>query len=260
MVRHLSFIVLVVCLTSAASAQTPSPPDHDMSAMNMSRWNLAFDGVLFTTFNKQGGPRGDKQFRSQNWFMTMGTRQRPHGTLTLSAGVSGEPFTVGIAGYTEIFHVGEAYRNLQVTDRQHPHDLFMQLAAAWRVPVGNQVSFTAAGGAVGEPALGPPAFIHRASSAENPTAPLSHHIFDSTHIGFGVATLGLDRGPIAIEGSVFRGREPDEHRYDFDFGELDSWSARPWIRARGGRMWNMTMGQPMSHSMDGMSGMTHGAP
>lgn len=42
--------------------------------------------------------------------------------------------------------------------------------------------------------------------------------------------VGLDRGPLAVEGSVFRGREPDEHRYDFDFGKLDSWAARVWLR------------------------------
>lgn len=212
-----------------ASGQSPSSQDH---SHDMSGWSLGFDGVVFGTFNRQGGRRGEREFKSQNWLMAMGTRPLGSGTLTLTGGMSAEPATVGSAGYSEIFQGGEAYRNLQVTDRQHPHDLFMQLAAAWRVPLGKQVSFTAAGGPVGEPALGPPAFIHRASSAENPTSPLSHHIFDSTHITYGVVTMGLDRGPFAIEGSVFRGREPDEHRYDFDFGPLDSWSARLWFRPR----------------------------
>ena len=77
--------------------------------------------------------------------------------------------------------------------------------------------------------------MHRASSVDNPTAPLSHHIFDSTHIANGVVTVGLDRGPLAVEGSVFRGREPDEHRYDLEFGALDSWSARIWFRP--GKEW-----------------------
>jgi hypothetical protein len=202
-----------------------------MAGMDMSGWRFGFDGVAFGTFNRQGGRRGEKEFRSQNWIMAMAMRPLQRGMLTLTGGLSAEPLTVGKAGYSEIFQVGEAYRGLQVTDRQHPHDLIMQLAAAWRAPLAGQVSYTLAGG-VGEPALGPPAFIHRASSAENPSAPLSHHIFDSTHITFGVVTLGLDRGPLAIEGSVFRGREPDEDRYDFDFGELDSWSARLWFRPR----------------------------
>jgi hypothetical protein len=144
--------------------------------------------------------------------------------------ISAEPLTVGQPGYSEIFQEGEAYQNLQITDHQHPHDLFMQLAASWRVPVGQQFGLTLSGGPVGEPALGPVPFMHRASSSENPTAPLSHHIFDSTHISMGVATLGVDRGPFQVEASAFRGREPDEHRYDLEFGALDSWSTRVWFR------------------------------
>ena len=94
----------------------------------------------------------------------------------------------------------------------------MQLAAVWRVPVNDSTGFTLAGGPVGEPALGPVAFMHRASAADNPTAPLSHHTFDSTHIAFGVITAAVDHGPFVLEGSVFNGREPDENRWDFDFG------------------------------------------
>jgi hypothetical protein len=202
-----------------ASGQSPSSQAQTQDS-DTSQWSLMFDGVVFATFNRQGGRRGETQFISQNWFMAMGTRRLPRGTLTLSGGISGEPLTVGKAGYSEIFQVGEAYRNLQVTDRQHPHDLVMQLAAAWRVPIGKQASLTLAGAPVGEPALGPVAFIHRASSSENPTAPLSHHIFHSTPISAGVLTMGLDRGPFAIEGSLFRGREPDEDRYDLEFGAL----------------------------------------
>jgi hypothetical protein len=227
-------VVVWACIAGAAavaSGQSPTEEDahrpHDAVDVG---WQLMLDGVVFATFDHQGGRRGAQEFESQNWFMAMGTRRLPRGTLTLSGMVSAEPLTVGIAGYSEIFQEGEAYHNLQVTDRQHPHDLFMQLAAAWRLPIGQQVSLTVAGGPRGEPALGPAAFMHRASSAENPAAPLSHHIFDSTHTTTGVVTLGLDRGPLAIEGSVFRGREPDEDRYDLDLGALDSWSARVWCR------------------------------
>jgi hypothetical protein len=83
---------------------------------------------------------------------------------------------------------------------------------------------------VGEPALGPVAFMHRASAADNPTAPLSHHTFDSTHIAFGVVTAAVDHGPWVLEGSVFNGREPDQNRWDFDFGRMDSVSGRVWFR------------------------------
>jgi hypothetical protein len=215
-----------------ARAQSPTESDHEHMSADGSNlgWQVMLDGAVFATFDHQGGRRGAQEFESQNWFMAMGTHPFPRGTLTLTGMLSAEPFTVGIAGYSEIFQEGEAYNNLQVTDRQHPHDLFMQLAAAWRMPLGKRVSLTLAGGPRGEPALGPVAFMHRASAFENPTAPLSHHIFDSTHVTNGVITVGLDRGPLAIEGSVFRGREPDQNRYDLEFGALDSWSTRMWYR------------------------------
>ena len=137
-----------------------------------------------------------------------------------------DPATVGKDGYREIFQAGEALDGRPLIDRQHPHDLFMQLAAVWRMPVTASTGFTLAGGPAGEPALGPVAFMHRASAADNPTAPLGHHTFDSTHIAFGVVTAAVDHGPWVVEGSVFNGREPDENRWDFDFGRLDSFSGR----------------------------------
>ena len=93
--------------------------------------------------------------------------------------------------------------------------------------------FTMAGGPAGEPALGPVAFMHRPSAADNLFAPLSHHVFDSTHISFGVVTAAVDHGPWIVEASVFNGREPDENRWDFDFGALDSVSGRVWFRPTG---------------------------
>jgi hypothetical protein len=106
----------------------------------------------------------------------------------------------------------------------------MQLATVWRMPVTESTGLTLAGGPVGEPALGPVAFMHRASAADNPTAPLGHHTFDSTHIAFGVVTAAVDHGPFVVEGSLFNGREPDENRWDFDFAPLDSFSGRLWYR------------------------------
>jgi hypothetical protein len=98
------------------------------------------------------------------------------------------------------------------------------------MPLSSSTGLTLAGGPVGEPALGPVAFMHRASAADNPTAPLSHHTFDSTHIAFGVVTAAIDHGPFVLEASVFNGREPDENRWDFDFGRLDSVSGRIWFK------------------------------
>ena len=208
--------------------QTAEPHEAAQSE-HADRWTVGVDGVVFVLFNDQGGRRGATQIRSTNWLMAMADHPVGAANLSFSGMFSAEALTVGPAGYREIFQGGEAYRGLQNTDRQHPHDLVMQLAASIRIPIGG-TSLTFVGGPVGEPALGPVPFMHRPSSSENPNAPLSHHIFDSTHIANGVFLTRVDRGPVAIEGSIFHGREPDEHRDDVTPGRPDSWSARLWLQ------------------------------
>ncbi len=201
-----------------------------MSGESTSPWMLMSDGVLFATFNHQGGPRGGNEFRSTNWVMGMASRPAGGGTLTLTGMFSLEPATVGACGYGLLFQVGEACGGQLLVDRQHPHDLLMQASASWRRPLGRSTSLTLAAAPVGEPALGPVAFMHRPSAAENRTAPLAHHYLDSTHIAMGVLSAGIQHGPWTIESSVFHGGEPDDNRWDLmDPGALDSWSARVWF-------------------------------
>ena len=189
------------------------------------------DGISFFTFNDQGGPRGGRDFNVQNWWMGMARRALSGGTLQFNLMVSLEPATLGKDGYREIFQTGETANGLPLIDRQHPHEFLMQAAAVWRRPLPGRYALTLAGAPVGEPALGPVAFMHRASAAPNPTAPLAHHTLDSTHVAMGVLTAGLDRGPFQIETSIFNAREPDEQRWDLmDPGALDSWSVRGWYR------------------------------
>jgi hypothetical protein len=68
--------------------------------------------------------------------------------------------------------------------------------------------------------------MHRLSAMDDPDAPLGHHWQDSTHVTFGVVTLGAVWRNVKIEASTFKGREPDENRYDFDAPKLDSFSGR----------------------------------
>lgn len=230
----IAFAALVVNV-SPASAQSAGTEAQDHAHMNMNMtppgWTFMQDGMVTPLFNHQGGPRGgNDRFIAPNWWMGMATRTIGTQTLTLTAMFSLDPATVGKKGYREMFQVGEALDGLPLIDRQHPHDLFMQLAAVWRVPLGDHTGFTIAGGPAGEPALGPVAFMHRASAAGLPFAPLSHHTFDSTHVSFGVVTAAVDHGRWTIEGSVFNGREPDDKRWDFDFGAMDSVCGRVWFR------------------------------
>lgn len=229
MFKLIVVLAFVLSNTHRSEAQTPMPA---MPAPPPSGWHVMQDAVLFGNFNHQGGPRGGDELRVPNWWMGMFSRKVKSSDLTINTMLSLDPLTVGKKGYRELFQVGEAFDGRPLIDYQHPHDLFMQVAAVWRIPVGSETHFTLAGGPAAEPALGPVVFMHRASAMENPMSPLSHHVFDSSHIAFGVVTAAVDRGPWMIEGSLFNGREPDEDRWNFDFGALDSFSGRLWYRPR----------------------------
>jgi hypothetical protein len=207
---------------------------HAVSAQSTESggWQVMQDAVVYGLFNHQGGPRGGNELRVPNWWMGMFERKAGSSSLSINTMLSLDPLTVGKKGYRELFQVGEAFEGEPLIDYQHPHDLFMQLALVWRVPIGTRTGFTLAGGPSAEPALGPVAFMHRASAMENPMSPLAHHTLDSTHIAFGVVTAAVDHGPWTIEASAFNGREPDEDRWNFDFGALDSYSSRLWFRPR----------------------------
>lgn len=226
--RYSRFVAALLMLGAADSAYAQH--EHHTAMETSPGWTFMQDGIVYGLYNHQGGPRGGDEFRVPNWWMGMFSHPTGKSRLTLTTMFSLDPATVGKSGYGELFQVGEALEGKPLVDRQHPHDLFMQLGAVWSTPLTDRTSFILAGGLAAEPALGPVAFMHRASAAENPMAPLSHHTFDSTHIAFGVVTAGIDRGKWAVEGSVFNGREPDEHRWDVDFGRLDSVSGRLWFR------------------------------
>ena len=213
-----------------AFAQDPQHAGHEQMHMSPAGWHFMEDGVVFALFNQQGGPRGGREFVAPNWWMGMAMRDKGRHQFNLSAMLSLDAATVGRKGYRELFQAGEALDGQPVIDRQHPHDLFMQLSGSWRIQLNSTTALTFAGGPVGEPTLGPAAYMHRPSASGLVFAPLGHHTFDSTHISFGVATASLDRGRWTIEGSVFNGREPDDHRWDFDFGAMDSAAGRVWFR------------------------------
>ena len=192
-------------------------------------WMLMVHGNAFLEFTKTGGDRGDDQFGSVNWIMGMAQRSVAGGQLQFRGMLSLEPLTVGRCGYPDLLQSGELCNGTALHDRQHPHDLFMELAADYKHAISHSVAVEFYGGPVGEPALGPTAFPHRLSAMPDPGAPISHHWLDSTHISFGVMTAGVYGRKWKAEGSVFNGREPDDQRYDFDFGRLDSYSGRLWI-------------------------------
>ncbi len=183
-------------------------------------------GVLFASFTHTGGPRGAGKAESMNWAMLMQQHSLGRGNLLFREMLSAESLTSPHPGYPQLFQTGETYKGHPLLDHQHPHDVFGEIAALYTVPLSSRWEWSAYAALAGEPALGPVAFMHRASASELPAAPLGHHLQDSTHISFGVLTGGLRYDRVRLELSAFNGREPDEKRYNFDFAPLDSWSTR----------------------------------
>ncbi|MGC4021124.1 MAG: hypothetical protein QM734_03855 [Cyclobacteriaceae bacterium] len=78
-----------------------------------------------------------------------------------------DPITLGGNGYPLLFQTGESYNNKPLVNRQHPHDLFSELAVGYTQRINQDIDATVYVGYPGEPALGPTAFMHRISSLNN---------------------------------------------------------------------------------------------
>ena len=215
-------------MTRDASGTAWQPDASPMDGLHLQSggWTGMIHGYVNLVYDDQGGPRGGQKTFSDSMLMLMGQHALGPGRLTLKTMLSLDPL-MGKDGYPLLLQTGEtADGKTPLIDRQHPHDLFMELAAVYSVPVGAEASAFVYAGYPGEPALGPPAFMHRESGMDDPAAPITHHWLDSTHISYGVVTGGLVRGAWKIEGSAFNGREPDQYRWNFDRFRLDSWSGR----------------------------------
>ena len=213
---------------SGTSWQPDETPMYALHA-TANGWTLMAHGSAFLQYLHESGNRGSDQTGSINWLMGMAGRNVGAGHVALRGMVSLEPWTIRGCGYPNLLATGEICDQGAIHDRQHPHDLFMELAAEYDRPLTNGVRWQLYGAPVGEPALGPVAFMHRVSALPNPLAPIAHHWFDATHIAYGVATTGLYGAKWKAEASVFNGREPDETRTNFDFAAMDSWSGRFWF-------------------------------
>ncbi len=213
-----------------ASGTAWLPDTTPMYAIHATRsaWQLMLHENAFVQYLHESGDRGDDQFGSINWIMGMAQRPIGEGRLALRAMFSAEPATIRGCGYPDLLASGELCDGEKIHDRQHPHDLIMELAAEYDAPLVANVRWQAYGGPAGEPALGPAAYPHRISAMSNPLAPITHHWLDSTHITFGVLTGGVYAVRWKAEASIFNGREPDEDRADLDSGALDSVSGRFW--------------------------------
>ena len=232
--------VLAIPEARAGSGTAWLPDSSPMHAAHFraGRWAFMVHGIVAPLYDSQRGPRGDDQFNVINWGMLTAKRSFGGGQIALRAMASADPWTVGPRGYPLLLQSGETYKGAPLVDRQHPHDLWIELAASWEQRLAANLAASLYVAAVGEPAVGPPAFQHRPSAQSDPFAPLGHHWQDATHITYGAMTAGLFSHRLKVEASAFNGREPDAQRTDFDFRTIDSYGVR--VAANPGARWSLS--------------------
>jgi hypothetical protein len=185
-------------------------------------------GEIFPRYVSTGSLRGDRRLDAPNWFMFMGTHSlSASAQFGYTAMISADFLTENENGYPLLFQSGETAYGHPLHDHQHPHDLFSELAVDYSARVGRTSTAYVYFGYPGEPALGPPAFMHRRIAYDMPESTIGHHWQDASHIQFGVATVGVaSSSHLKLEASTFTGREPNEIRTNFDPLHLDSYSGR----------------------------------
>ena len=214
---------------STGTSMNPSAWAMPMTMHSIGSWNATLMGQAFFVDTQQSGPRGGDKLYSTNWLMaTAGHKLGSKGALQVDLMLSLEPATITNRRYPLLFQTGETAYSVPIVDAQHPHNLIMGLGLEYAYALTANTTLELYAAPVGDPALGPTAYPHRASAAELPQAPLSHHLQDSTHISDDVVTAGIAWRTIKVEASGFHGAEPGENRWIVQTGAIDSWSARLW--------------------------------
>ena len=192
------------------------------------QWMLSLQAKVYGQYVNQHTKRGDTQAGVTDWEMLMAMRSIGRGQLRLNLMTTLEPLTIGGSGYPLLLQTGGTYQHSFLHDRQHPHNAMMEVSAAFDQPIANVAAFSVYAAAVGEPAIGPVASMHRPSAENDPLAPIGHHWQDASHQSFGVFTLGVNTRTIKLEASLFNPREPDEHHLFMDYrgAKLDSYAGR----------------------------------
>jgi hypothetical protein len=211
--------------TSVNPAAWPMP----MIMTHDGKWITMFMGVAFLSDIQQSGPRGGDKLYSTNWTMAAaGHRVGEKGALQAVVMLSLEPLTIADRRYPLLFQTGETAYGKPLADAQHPHNFVMSLGLQYAREISDGTFLELYFAPVGDPALGPTAYPHRASAMELPQATISHHWQDSTHIADEVVTVGIARKQFKVEASGFYGSEPGENRWTIETGPINSWSARLW--------------------------------
>jgi hypothetical protein len=215
---------------SSGTSENPAAWPMPMVMTHAGSWNTMFMGTAFVSDIQQSGPRGGDKLYSTNWFMASAEhRVGANGAFQADLMLSLEPATVTDRRYPLLFQTGETAYGAPLVDAQHPHNFIMALGFHYVRSFSDDTTLDLYFAPVGDPAIGPTAFPHRASAMELPQAPISHHLQDSTHIADEVVTVGVRHKKVKLEASGFHGAEPGENRWIIQTGQIDSWSSRLWF-------------------------------
>ena len=214
---------------SSGTSMNPAGWPMPMDMRPLGSWNTMFMGQAFIVDTQQSGPRGGDKLYSENWFMANAEhRIGSQGAFQADLMLSLEPATIADRRYPLLFQTGETAYGKPIVDGQHPHNLIMGLGFEYARSLSENTTLQLYFAPVGDPALGPAAYPHRASAMELPQATLSHHLQDSTHISDDVITAGIAYRQFKLEASGFHGAEPGENRWIIQQGSINSWAARLW--------------------------------
>jgi hypothetical protein len=215
-------------LMGQASGTSMNPQSWPMPMLmqRFGSWNLMLMGQGFLVDTQQTGPRGHDKLYSPNWFMLDAEHSVGRGAFMFQLMLSLEPATITDRRYPELFQTGETAYGNPLVDAQHPHNFIMGLGFQYALRVADNTILQFYFAPVGDPALGPVAFPHRASAFELSQATLGHHWQDSTHIADDVVTVALKHDWLRLEASGFYGTEPSENRWIITQGPINSWSTR----------------------------------
>jgi hypothetical protein len=212
-------------------------------------WSLMLHGTANVQYDHQNGFRGDEQVGLIDWEMLTAAHSLAGGLFRFNAMTSLEAAVDGRQGYPELVQTGGVYQGARLVNRQHPHNLVMEAAGVYDHSLTRWLAGEVYVAAVGEPALGPVAYMHRPSADADPFAPLGHHWQDASHESFGVVTAGLNTRAVKLEGSAFNAREGDEYYYNLDYhgARLDSYSTRLTVLPTGNMAVSAWAGYLMAH-------------
>ncbi len=211
---------------ASGTSENPKSGELPMLMLNHAGWSFMLMGEGYVLDTQQTGPRGQDKFYAPNWGMFAAAHKLWGGSIQFDLMLSLEPATITGERYPELFQTGETAYGKPLVDAQHPHDFIMALGVHYAHSLAENTILELYFAPVGDPALGPVAFPHRASAEEIPQAPLSHHWQDSTHIADEVVTAGIKYKQVRLEASGFYGTEPNENRWNIDYGPINSWSTR----------------------------------